>query len=280
MDIKKKYDSIISSVFSAIISKTLTNPLERIKVLQQVQNHYNINHYNSTIGAFKYIIKNEGISSLFKSNLININRVIPNLILRFEFNTYYNKIFVKPYKNPSYLNYLASGVCIGSSQILLTYPIEVIRSLRSLDNNMFKGNTISICCKNIYNNYGVKGFYTGLPISITIGGMYIGTQFSIYNYLKDNHTKNTFIAGAIAGVIAQTLWYSGDSIKRNMHVNIIEPKYKNVLDCIKQLGIKKLYAGYRVNLVKCIIETPMQFYIYENMMKLCETKIDYNFTYR
>jgi len=269
MDYKQNYNSILSSTVSAIICKTFTNPFERIKVLQQVQTHYNIKYYNNIITSFKYIYKNEAINGLFKGNVINIVRIVPAFILRFEFNNYYNGIFVRPYETPHYVNYLASGVCVGVSQIAITFPLETVRSLRSLDNNMFKNNSLSLCANNIYKKYGLRGFYTGFPVSLLIGGLYTGSQFSLYNYLKANYTENTFVAGAISGIISQSAFYYGDSIKRNMHVNIIEHKYTTVYDCVKHLGIRKLYAGYRINILKCIIETPLQFYIYENMINIC-----------
>jgi hypothetical protein len=277
IDYRQKYNSVISSVTSAIVTKTGTHPLERLKVLQQVSNHYNTKQYNnSMLNSFKHIYKNEAIiEGLFKGNLVNLFRIIPAYILKFEFNNYYNGIFVKPYKDPSYLNFLASGICVGGSQILLTFPLETIRSLRTLDNNMLKNNSIAMCCKNIYNKKGWKSFYTGLPVSLLFGSFYIGIQFSVYNYLKKYYTKNTFYAGVTSGFLSQTICFAGDTIKRNMHANIVEKKYKNVFDCMRQLGIRKLYAGYRANLLKCVIEAPLQFYVYENMMNICKNKIDY-----
>jgi len=265
---KEKYDSIISSLTSAVICKTITNPFERIKMLQQTKTHFNIKYYDTIIGSFKTIGKEEALIGYFKGNLTNIIRISPAFILRFELNNVYNDIFVKPHTNPTYLNHLASGVSMGVTQNLITYPIDVVRSLRTLDNNTFKNNSIPNCIRYIYKTKGFRGYYQGLSIALTTGSMYIGTQFSLYNYFKENYTDNTFIAGGSAGFIAQTIWYYGDSLKRNMHVNLVEKKYKNVFDCVKQLGIKKLYAGYRVNILKCIIETPLQFYIYENMIKI------------
>lgn len=265
---KNKYNSIFASISSAIVTKTSTNPLERIKVLQQVQTHYNINYYNNIICSFKYIKNNEAILGLFKGNFINICRVTPAYILKFQFNSIYNKIFVDNQKFPKFYHYGLSGISTGISQIFITYPLETIRTLRTLDNNMFKNNNIKTCIYNIYKTYGIQGFYTGLPISLISGGAYIGTQFSIYNYLKKYYTNNTFIAGVSAGISAQTLFYWGDCIKRNLHANIIEKKYSGTIDCIQKLGFNKIYAGYRVNLLKCIVEAPLQFYIYENVMKM------------
>ena len=265
---REKYNSIISSLTSAIICKTITNPFERIKMLQQTKTHFNIKYYDTIISSIKTIGKEEALIGYFKGNLTNIIRISPAYILRFEFNNIYNGIFVKPYSNPTYLNYLASGITMGITQNLITYPIDVIRSLKTLDNNTFKNNSIPNCIRYIYKTKGFRGYYQGLSVALTIGSLYIGTQFSLYNYFKENYTNNTFVAGACAGFISQTMWYSGDSLKRNMHVNLVEKKYKNIFDCVKQLGIKNLYSGYRINILKCIIETPLQFYIYENMIKI------------
>ena len=70
-----------SSICSAICSKTSTAPLERIKVLKQSQFYYKNSNYNTLLGSFSYIYKNEGFYGLFKGNLINIYRVFPAYIL-------------------------------------------------------------------------------------------------------------------------------------------------------------------------------------------------------
>lgn len=262
------YKSMIASLSSAIITKTITNPLERVKILQQVQYHYSINKYNNIYNSLKYIIKNESVKGLFKGNIINILRVAPAFILKFEFNKQFNNIFVNNIQNPHYYNYLLSGICTGVSQILITYPIETIRTLKSLDNNMYKNNSILYCIKDIYNKKGLNGYYTGLPLSLFAGSLFIGTQFSIYNYMKNYYTDNILIAGVISGSVSLTLFYWGDSIKRNLHVNIINKTYSNTYNCIKFLGFNNIYAGYKVALLKICIESPIQFYIYEHIYML------------
>ena len=37
---------------------------------------------------------------------------------------------------------------------------------KSLDNNMYKNNSILYCIKDIYNKKGLNGYYTGLPLSL------------------------------------------------------------------------------------------------------------------
>jgi len=278
INFKDKYNNIVSSVVTTVITKTTTNPLERIKILQQTGMHFNIQYYNTIKCTIQTIGREEYIYGFFKGNLTNILRIIPAQILRFELNGVYNNIFVKSKEKPTYLNYLTSGVAMGVTQNIITYPIDVVRSLRTLDNNSMRNNSILNCISHIYKSNGIGGYYKGLSISVSIGSMYIGTQFSLYNYLKDNYTQNTFVAGSISGFIAQTLWYYGDTLKRNMHVNMVESKYKNIFDCIKKIGIKNLYSGYRINVIKSIIETPLQFYIYENIREIME-KNDYNYCF-
>ncbi|CAJ1927390.1 unnamed protein product [Sphenostylis stenocarpa] len=63
-------------------SRTAVAPLERLKILLQVQNRQNIK-YNGTIQGLKYIWKTEGFRGLFKGNGTNCARIVPNSAVKF-----------------------------------------------------------------------------------------------------------------------------------------------------------------------------------------------------
>ena len=68
-------ENFIYGGISGIISRTITSPFERLKILQQNQPllYCNGNLYNS----LRIIIKKEGVLSLFNGNLINCLRIFP-----------------------------------------------------------------------------------------------------------------------------------------------------------------------------------------------------------
>ncbi|XP_022858793.1 mitochondrial adenine nucleotide transporter ADNT1-like isoform X2 [Olea europaea var. sylvestris] len=63
-------------------SRTAVAPLERLKILLQVQNPHNIK-YNGTVQGLKYIWRTEGFRGLFKGNGTNCARIVPNSAVKF-----------------------------------------------------------------------------------------------------------------------------------------------------------------------------------------------------
>ena len=83
--------SALSGITSAIVTKTSIAPLERIKILQQVQSYYKINNYQTITGAFRHIYKHEGWLGYYKGNIMNILRIAPAYMLKFPLNEFYKK---------------------------------------------------------------------------------------------------------------------------------------------------------------------------------------------
>ena len=72
---------MISGAIAGIISRTLTAPIERVKVLKQTDNiHFN---NKSFLRSFPYMLKTEGWAGFFKGNGANVVRVIPFSALEF-----------------------------------------------------------------------------------------------------------------------------------------------------------------------------------------------------
>lgn len=72
---------LTSGALAGAISRTMTAPIERIKVLLQTNNK----HYadKNIFRCLLYMYKNEGLTALFKGNRVNVIRVVPFSALEF-----------------------------------------------------------------------------------------------------------------------------------------------------------------------------------------------------
>lgn len=264
--------SVISSAISAICTKTSVAPLERLKLLKQSQIFYKASNYNSLYNSFKYIYKNEGFRGYYRGNLSNLVRVIPAYTLKFPLNEFFKKKFVLNEDKPKFKNLLLSGTCAGLVQTSITYPLDMLRTRMSIDKNMTKNYTnIFSCLINIIRKEGPMALYKGLNINFTTYPLYVGIQFSIYEYLKD---ENPIISGTIAGFIAQSSMYPGDVLKRQLQLNGIDnsnKKMSSIIDAVKYIydvrGIRGFYQGYFINLIKVVPEATIQFFVYDYVKK-------------
>lgn len=281
MDNKNIKSYLFASTSSAIVTKTCTAPITRIKVLQQIQSYHNSNNYKGINTSIKYIYKNEGISGYFKGNLTNIFKSVPNYCIKFPLNDIYLKYMLKnkqysSIKQLPYNNLLQSGIFTGICQTVITYPIDLVRTRITQDSNMIKqNNKIHSCLTNIIKQNGISGLYRGFTPAILSTPLYIGIQLSSYQYIKNSNTilSNSFIAGALAGFLSQTIMYPGDTIKRNLQIDgLNQTKYNNLTQCIKNIflknGFKGFYRGYFLNSLKSIPEVALKFTTYDLIKKM------------
>ena len=269
--------SALSSMISAVVTKTTVAPLERIKLLKQSQLYYGQKNYSGLFQSCKFIYKNEGAVGFFRGNYSNLVRIVPAYMIKFPLNDFYKqKLGVNkdtPFKQ------LAGGIFAGFTQISITYPLDTIRTRMSLDHHMTSNyNNYLTCARNIIKQEGFKAFYKGFPISGVSYPLYVGLQFFAYEKLKEEGPpifENTMVAGASAGLFAQSIMFPGDTIKRNLQINGIDntaSRYNNPIDCIIQMyrtyGIRAFYTGYGINLIKAVPEVSLQFTVYDIVKSL------------
>ena len=179
------FESFIGSGLSAIITKTSVAPLERIKILKQSQNYYNQSNYNTIYKSCKFILENEGIKGFYRGNCSNLLRIIPAYLIKFPANEFYKNLYKVDDIHPERV--LLAGISAGSTQISLTYPLDIIRTRMTLDNYMTSNyNSYYKCARNIIKNEGFSAFYNGYTIVGITYPMYVGLQFFIYEQLKEN----------------------------------------------------------------------------------------------
>jgi solute carrier family 25 phosphate transporter 23/24/25/41 len=200
---------------------------------------------------------------------------MPVYLLKFPLNEFYRKsLGIDPNaKKKPFGKLLGAGVLAGLTQISITYPLDIMRTRMSLDYNMTKNyNGYFKCASDILRNEGIGAFYKGFPITGLSYPFYVGIQFSIYESIRADHP---YLAGATAGIIAQSLMYPGDTIKRQLQLNGIEntkKKFSSIPDCIRHMyrthGIRGFYPGYGINLIKAVPEATIQFAAYEYFRSL------------
>eukprot|EP00924_Labyrinthula_sp_SR-Ha-C_P013189 maker-scaffold_12-snap-gene-12.1-mRNA-1 protein AED:0.02 eAED:0.02 QI:83/1/1/1/0.5/0.33/3/79/294 len=284
----KRIKQLICGAGSGVITKTATAPLERVKILLQVQSMHTPHHerkYRGIINTMFMVTKEEGILSLYKGNGANVLRVIPVYALKFTFNDFFKDLVAgkdSSSKKLPFSKLIASGTLAGVFQTMVTYPLETIRTRLTLGKGLnieYRGIT-DVFTKTLKQE-GITGLYKGLGPTLLTGSPYVGLQMSFYEILTRQERYGLpeqvfkLIAGAVAGVAAQTITYPGDTIRRRMQTNGMQGKervYKNSFDCLFQIlrqeGAKCLFSGLTANVIRSIPGAGIQFWAYDNLKKL------------
>jgi len=126
---------------SAAVSKTVVAPIERVKLLLQVQDankNIPIDQRYSGIGdCFSRVLKEQGFAAFWRGNLANVVRYFPTQALNFACKDYYKKTLC-PY-NPKtqpgmfFLGNCASGGAAGATSLCFVYPLDFARTRLAAD---------------------------------------------------------------------------------------------------------------------------------------------------
>lgn len=119
------------------ISKTAVAPIERDKLLLQVQ-HISKQiaedqRYKSMIDCFVRISREQGFLSYWRGNFANVIRYFPTQALNFAFKDKYKQVFLDGVdKNTQFFRYFlgnpASGGAAGATSLRFVYPLDFTRT--------------------------------------------------------------------------------------------------------------------------------------------------------
>jgi hypothetical protein len=267
---------------SGVITKSCTAPLERVKILLQIQPMTGSpTKYKGMWQSCRLIVAEEGVRGLFLGNFANCVRVIPVYALKFAFNDSIRELFRNPGQvHLTWAQMMGAGTIAGLFQTSITYPLELIRSRLSMGRvfgNKYGG--MVDCARQVVKAEGVRGLYKGVSMTWVSGAPYVGLQMSCYDVVRrnlptpDNPWENltwTCLAGAVSGLIGQTICYPGDVIRRRLQADGIFGRtklYKGNWDCAKTMlkteGPTAFFLGVRTNLVRCLPSAAIQFAAYD-----------------
>jgi len=259
---------------SATVSKTAVAPIERIKLILQVQatSTQITEPYKGIVDCATRVYKEQGISAFWRGNTANIIRYFPTQALNFAFKDKYKEIFVRPAAEVGFwmffLGNLASGGAAGATSLLFVYPLDFARTRLGAD--VGKGearqfNGLFDCIKKIYKSDGLAGLYQGFSASIYGIIIYRAAFFGGFDTLKSvclaagfgAAVWQAFIVAEITTTAAGLISYPFDTVRRRLMMKSgggSTVTYRGTLDCaikiIKNEGIGGLFNGAGSNMLR------------------------------
>ncbi|XP_043587345.1 ADP,ATP carrier protein-like [Bombus pyrosoma] len=261
---------------SAAVSKTAVAPLERVKLLLQVQHTSKQirpeDRYKGMMDAFIRIPKETGFLSFWRGNLANVIRYFPTQALNFAFKDKFKAIFLEGVPKDAFWRQfagnLASGGAAGATSLLFVYPLDFARTRLAADigqgdKREFKG--LGDCIVKIFKTDGLIGLYRGFNVSVQGIIIYRATYFGLYDTTKNmlSDPKNTplhitFLIAQVVTTVAGVMSYPFDTVRRRMMMQSGRSKreimYKNTLDCwiktAKAEGVGAFFKGSLSNILR------------------------------
>jgi solute carrier family 25 (adenine nucleotide translocator) protein 4/5/6/31 len=274
-DAKKFAIDLLSGGTAAAISKTAVAPIERVKLLLQVQDASKTiavdKRYKGIMDVLVRVPKEQGFWALWRGNLANVIRYFPTQALNFAFKDTYKKLFLEGYDKKKdfwkfFAGNLASGGMAGATSLCFVYPLDFARTRLAADvgkgtGREFKG--LADCLIKIVKSDGPIGLYRGFFVSVQGIIIYRAAYFGMFDTAKmvfaGDGKLNFFAAWAIAQVVtvgSGILSYPWDTIRRRMMMQSgrTDVLYKNTWDCtvkiVKNEGPRALFKGALSNVFR------------------------------
>ncbi|KAI6172231.1 ADP/ATP translocase [Aphelenchoides besseyi] len=274
-DIKKFALDLASGGTAAAVSKTAVAPIERVKLLLQVQDASTTitadKKYKGIVDVLVRVPKEQGFAALWRGNLANVIRYFPTQALNFAFKDTIKGLFPRYNQNTEFWKFfgtnLASGGLAGASSLCFVYPLDFARTRLAADvgkgaSREFKG--LGDCLVKIAKSDGPIGLYRGFFVSVQGIIIYRAAYFGMFDtakmmFTKDGKKLNFFAAWAIAQVVtisSGVLSYPWDTVRRRMMMQSgrKDVLYKNTLDCamkiVKNEGMSAMFKGALSNVFR------------------------------
>ncbi|RKP22513.1 putative mitochondrial carrier protein [Syncephalis pseudoplumigaleata] len=285
------------------VSRTVVSPLERMKILFQVQGPEPA-QYRGVWSTLAKIWHEEGLLGYMRGNGTNVIRIVPYSAVQFASYEQFKQLLMEQGKDQlDTPRRLMAGACAGITSVAFTYPLDIVRtrlSVQSAEIGVYtsaamgamgagEGNvhgpprklpgiwgTIRVMYRE---EGGLRALYRGLGPTMTGVAPYVALNFQAYEVLRAYFTQpgessptsfNKLICGALAGSIAQTITYPLDVLRRRMQVTGMKEvgyKYRNTWHAIQQViakeGIRGLYKGMIPNYLKVAPAIGVSFWTYE-----------------
>jgi len=258
-----------------VVGKTLTAPIERIKILLQTGDTILIQG-QQTLSArqiLSSVTNTQGFWSLWRGNWTNCTRIVPTYALRFTLlDKYKSLLSVRTPSRRAPLNQLIAelipAAMSGGSTLLVTYPLDLLRTRLSADQSTHRVHTSMLRgFRGILRTEGPRGLYKGVMISLLEITPYTALSLGGYNYLKTQtlHYESDSIRMRLllawgSGLTGSLVCYPMDTIKRSLMLEGSaetggQSFYKGrIRDCVKHIyakrGIRGFYRGCALNAFK------------------------------
>ncbi|XP_053555157.1 solute carrier family 25 member 43 [Bombina bombina] len=285
------WQSTLCGGAAGVLSRTVTAPLDVVKVLAQVGTFHSKQGFLST---FQLLYKAEGVKAFWKGNCTACVRFFPYSAVQLTAYNRFISLFMDDLGQISQWKAIVAGSLAGMVAAVVIYPTDVIKTRLIVQNSLdptYRGIIYALC--SIYYQEGFQALYRGVSLTVLgaipfSAGLFF-MDVSLDRIWQESHIHLTplqnFVHGCLAAGVAQTLSFPFETVKRKMqaqsfvlpHCGGVDVHFSGVLDCFKQIvktkGVTGLWNGLTANLIKVIpyfglmfstFECCKRFYLYRN----------------
>ncbi|KAM8849380.1 mitochondrial adenyl nucleotide antiporter SLC25A24-like [Spinachia spinachia] len=274
------WKQLAAGAAAGAVSRTGTAPLDRMKVFMQV--HSSKTNPISLVGGFKRMIKEGGLSSLWRGNGINVLKIAPETAIKFMAYEQFKKLLSSEGKKIETHKRFMAGSMAGATAQTAIYPMEVLKTRLTLrKTGQYSG--MFDCAKTILRKEGLKAFYKGYIPNLVGIIPYAGIDLAVYEtlkntwlsrYAKDSANPGVLVlvgCGTISSTCGQLASYPLALVRTRMQARASldasdQPSMSSLMkNIVAKDGFFGLYRGILPNFMKVIPAVSISYVVYEYM---------------
>jgi solute carrier family 25 (mitochondrial phosphate transporter), member 23/24/25/41 len=286
-----------AGAMAGAVARTATAPLDRIKLLFQVQavNPQSLASYiNKTSPSYtglyqaaSQIFREEGVRAFWKGNGVNVARVLPYSSIQLASNDAFKRALARCSRRMSPSDEekgnalsvpmrLLAGACAGMMATSATHPIDTLRLRLAMPGHPYSGATHALT--TIAQVEGVHALYRGLAPALVGIAPYAAINFASYDVFKQAllgsgaevprppvKSGASLGVGALSGTLAATVCYPLDTVRRQMQMQ--DSPYSSQIDAFRTIwkneGWRGFYRGWSANTIKVVPQNAIRLMSYE-----------------
>lgn len=259
-------ESLVCGGIAGATAKTVIAPGDRIKIIFQTD-ATRIFTWRNVYQTGSRIVGEQGLTGLWRGHGATLLRVVPYSATSYTvFDPY--KVWLRkalPGAGDVGVRFLA-GAAAGATATTLTYPLDLLRARMAAQRGAaaaYDGYVSAVA--HLLREEGFLALWSGLRPTLLGIVPYSGISFSTYETLKvhlrqsqglqsdkDLSAVQRLGVGAVAGLVAQSITYPIDIVRRRMQVSPAE--YPSIMSTVRAVlskeGVPGLFKGLSMNWVK------------------------------
>lgn len=287
-----KWQDALAGAFSGALSKTVMAPVERVKLMMQLQGSISNLAGKSPFGVASHIYKSEGAIAFWRGNLPNVLKAAGQAGLNLSFMDYFKavatshaveNVMIRRHNTTSenlkrrrqLVVSLVSGGLAGATSTTVLYPTEFLRTRLAMDQGRSShlreyrgmGDVVAKTLRSdgifgLYQGYGIAVWGSILHRLLYLGG-YDGIKTEYSRYKEDKGITMTFgerflIAQSVS-LLAGTICYPIDSVRRRLMMQVGIPLdlrlYRGSIHCFRLIWRNEGLRGFYLGLAPNLVRS-------------------------
>jgi len=266
---------------SGAVSKTITAPIERVKLIIQTQDANpkivsgEVKRYTGIMNCFARVSSEQGIQAFWRGNFTNCIRYFPTQAINLASKDAIKAQFPRYNPKTAFWQFfavnLASGGAAGAFSLTFVYPLDYARTRLASDVGSGKKTFNGLLDCLVKTAKGPKGFfslYNGFGVSVAGIIPYRGVQFGLNDTIKGLNPwdKETTVRGIVSKwggaqfsvIMSGFATYPFDTVRRRLQMESETPYekrlYKGAVHCagriVKEEGMRAMFKGAGANVLR------------------------------